>query len=851
MSVIELALLLCPREFREGYRRDMRSGHGARDAFDVARTGIALRFESLARDAAFALRTLRKSPLFVAIAVGTLALAISINAVVFAALNGIALKSLPFVQPQRLVMLCYRPVSQGCGQLDNGVIGTYKKSAKTLNGIAAFQYYSMTLLGHGAPQALLAYASSPNTFQVLGVKPELGTFFDPTHWYGRVVLSDELWRSSFGANPRVVGSIANFGGSRFMVAGVAPPGTYMPTPGTAPQPARTFWVAFPPNSFDKLGGYNDWAFARLAPGVGASSAAADVDRVTAQIVARYPVQEKGLSIAAVSFTSFYYADERTFLLLMLAAAFAVLLIACANVANLVLVRCVSRSPEFALRNALGATRSRILKQVTVEIGLLSIAGGAFGLLLAWLELRAFGAVGSAILLPDIANAPIDGRVVAFVFGTILAASLLAGVIPAILSTRRDLAETLKPAGRSGDGSGTKRLRIALGAAQVALAFAVIVGSGLLYRSFSTLANAPLGIQTHGLYYTRVSMQGFRFHRPGSRQTFLRSAIARIGALPGVESVAAARPNPYLYDGPEGDTFKLPGQTYTNGTAPHALLTQITPGYFDTLGVRMIAGRQFARSDAAGSQPVAIIDEHLARRYFGGRNPVGAQILAPVVNRANPADETYSPVTIVGVVSDVRPFGEQDEPRLYVPQAQSPSELAQIFIRMRTADPQLRSHVAAAVAAANPTVALDQFGSLQDRIGEIVAPEKSTAGVAAIVACIALLLALAGIYAIVVYSAHQQRHEFGIRMALGAVRRDIVRVVLGTALAIAAFGIVGGVVLAALGSRLISGQISNVSPFDPLTFSASVVLVAASVLIASLLPAFEASRLDPAVTLRYE
>lgn len=851
MTLVDLALLLCPREFREGYRRDMRSGLGARDAFDVLRTGLSLHAEALARDTAFALRTLRKSPLFVTIAVGTLALAISINAVVFAALNGIALKSLPFAQPQRLVMLCYRPVSQGCGQIDNGVIGAYKKDARSFAGIAAFQYYSMTLLGHGMPQALLAYASSPNTFDVLGVKPELGQFFDSQHWFGRVVLSDELWRSSFGANPRVVGSIANFGGSRFMVAGVAPPNTYMPVPGTAPQPAKTFWIAFPPSSFDRIGGYNDWAFARLAPGVGVPSAAADVDRVTAQIVARYPVQEKGLSIAAVPFTSFYYADERTFLLLMLAAAFAVLLIACANVANLVLVRCVSRSPEFALRNALGATRTRILKQVTVEIGLLSIAGGAFGLLLAWLELRALGAAGSTVLLPDIANAPIDARVVAFVFGTILAASLLAGVIPAILSTRRDLAESLKPAGRSGDGSGTKRLRIALGAAQVALAFAVIVASGLLYRSFSTLANAPLGIQTHGVYFTRVSMQGFRFHRQGSRQAFLRHAIARIGALPGVESVGAARPNPYLYDGPEGDTFELPGQTYAAGTLPHAILTQITPAYFDTLGVRMISGRSFLQTDAAGSRPVAIIDAHLARRYFGARNPIGAQVLAPVVNRANPALETYAPVTVVGVVSDIRPFGEQDEPRLYVPQAQSPSEFAQIFIRMRTPDPQLRSHVAAAVAAANPTVALDQFGSLQDRIDEIVAPEKSTADVAAIVACIALLLALAGIYAIVVYSAHQQRHEFGIRMALGAERRDIVRVVLRTALAIAASGIVGGIVLAALGSRLISTQIANVSPFDLLTFFASIVVVAASVLFASLLPALEASHTDPAVTLRYE
>jgi putative ABC transport system permease protein len=266
---------------------------------------------------------------------------------------------------------------------------------------------------------------------------------------------------------------------------------------------------------------------------------------------------------------------------------------------------------------------------------------------------------------------------------------------------------------------------------------------------------------------------------------------------------------------------------------------------------MISGRDFTSTDTAGSQPVAVIDAHLARKYFGDRNPIGAQILAPVVNRANPALETYSPVTVVGVVSDVRPFGEQDGPRLYVPQAQSPSEFAQLFIRMRTPDPRLRSHVAAAVAAANPTVALDEFGSLQDRIAQIVAPEKATAAVAAIVAFIALLLALAGIYAIVVYSAHQQRHEFGIRLALGAERRDIVRVVLRTALAIAAFGIVGGIVLAALGSRLISTQIVNVSPFDLLTFAASIVVVAASVLFASLLPAFEASRLDPAVTLRYE
>jgi putative ABC transport system permease protein len=849
MALIDLALLLCPREFRTGYRREFR-GAQTRDAFDVARTGLALRWESIARDVSLAARSLRRAPLFTFVSLLTLALAISVNAVVFGAIEATLLKPLPFVQPQRLTFLC--PGASRCGQLDNGIIGAYMRESKTLESVAAFQYFSVTLLGHGLPEAMNVYVTSPDIFDVLGVRPQLGRFFDAKHWFGRVVISDALWRSAYGANPRAVGRIINLSGMHMRIAGVAPPRTYMPIPGGTPELSTSLWVSMPPYLFKQLQSGNDWTVARLRSGVSAAAAAADARRIADEIVRRYPVAEKGLKIDAVPLYSVYFARTRTFLLLMLAAVFAVLLIACANVANLLLARCTGRHAEFAVRNALGGARSRIVQQVIAEIGLLCCAGGALGLLMAWLEMRILIALGTQAVVPGIENASIDARVVAFTIAAVVVATVAAGALPALLSTGRNLGDALKPASRSGEARSAKAFRFALGAIQVALAFAVIAASGLLYRSFLSAATADTGMNTAGVYWATVSMNGPRFGHTGARAAFLDRVVRRIDALPGVQSAAAVRPNPYLPDGAEDDRFEMPGRVYAKGTEPFGVITQITPEYFPLLKVPMIAGRDFTANDNAQSPSVAIVDEHFSQEYFRGRDAVGARILTPVPDFADPSATQYRSTTIVGIVRNIPVLGTLDGPRIYVPQAQLASHSAALFVKLRAPDPHLRAELASTVASLDPREAIQDFDSLQRSIdARSVAAERLSAALVGIVAIIALVLALAGIYAVVGYSVERQRHEWGVRMAIGATRRTVVGGVLRSALRIAAAGVVFGFIVAAFSGRMLQNLLFNISAFDPATFIGVAALLFASVALACAVPAIRAGSQPPSEALRYE
>jgi putative ABC transport system permease protein len=848
MSIVDLALLFCPREFRDGYRRDVRHASSA-DALNLAWTGIALRCETVARDIGFAARSLVKAPLFTIVALVTLALAISVNAVAFGAINAILLKPLPFVDPSQLVFLC-SPYS--CDQTDGSFMQVFQRESKTLQDVAGFQYFPTTLTVHGVPQALQAYASSENVFSVLKVRPEIGRFFVPGHSFGEVVISDYLWRTAFNKTPHITQRLITLDGRRWRVAGVAPPQTVMPVPGGPPLPAKTLWFAIPHVMLAQPPGtINNWTFARALPGVSMGAVQSDVQRVTSQIVRKYPIQEKGLRLRAAPFGSIYFTDARRFLLLTLVAVFAVLLIACANVSNLLLVRGMARSGDTAVRNALGAGRRRIVQQAAIEIVLLAASGGCVGLLLALAEVRGLVAIGTQSVFPGVENIAIDARVIAFTFAVVALAAVLAGVVPALMSTRHNVAAALKPSGRGGDKSGAKSFREALAVVQVALAFAVIIASGLAYRSFLQQATANTGIDTQNVYWATASLYGRRYdsiHR-GARARFMNAVLSRLSALPGVESAALVRPNPYLAPklGLEADHFRMPGRSYVTGTEPFAMVTQITPRYFDLLRVPVIAGRAFTDDDNAASARVAIVDQHFAQKYFAARNPIGAQILIPPIN---PLDSTvgYTSATIVGIVRNIPVFGTPDGPRLYVAQSQFSSRAVEILIRMRTRDPQLRAHVAQTVASIDPLEPIYEFGSLQGYIDEhYIGPRRMSAVLIGFIAVIALSLALAGIYALLAYSVEQRRHEIGVRMAIGAKPPAILTDVFAGALRIGLAGIALGIVFAAVALRFFFGE----DTADPVTFAAVVVVLLISVILASSLPAVRAMRMDPAVTLRYE
>jgi putative ABC transport system permease protein len=849
MRLADLALLMCPREFREGYRREFRYAPPS-EALNLAWTGVALRSESLARDAAFALRSLLKSPLFTIVVVLTLALALSVNAAVFSIINTLLLKPLPFVQPDRLAFVCGNVERGWCAQMDNGEIGAVRKRATAFDGIAAFSNYSFTLTGFGVPQSLLTAEVSANFFDVLRVRPQLGRFFtaaDARPGVRNIVISYDLWRNVFNGAARVVGRTIALDGESWRVIGVAPRSMVVPTPfGGKPEPMQyQLWGTLPQSSFGHLRSMHDWAFARLRARASEAQANAQVSRIAKELAQQYPVLEKGTAFRAQGFTSFYYSGVRPLLYTALAAVIAVLLIACANIANLLLVRAITRRAELAVRNALGAARRSILQQLVVEIGLLAASGGVVGLGLAWLELKGAAALNSASLIPDLDKAGIDFRVALFTFGVALIAALLAGVVPAVFTSRRAIALAMRSAGRNAP-SARMSVRNSLGAVQIALAFAVVIASLLLYRSFVTITHADIGMDPHNVYVALVNMYAPRWNDPGARERFVRRAISRIRRIPAVDGVYATRPSFWGGMGPEMSEFHMPGRSYGAGTGPEVTVAQSTPGFLKALRVPLLRGRSIESRDTAVSQRVAVVENHFVQKFFPGKNVVGTTILLP-----EGAHGAFVPVQIVGVVGTITKFGTLEQPVIYIPNAQFPSRMPEFFIHLRKPDAQLRAHVAQAIAAVDPLQAVTNFYSEEATIDFWRSPQQTSAAFVGVLALIALLLALAGIYGITAYSVQQREHEIGVRMAIGATARAVVRNVLAGGLRIGAIGIAIGVVLSALAARGISGMLFQTSAFDPVMFGSAIAILLICVTVACTVPALRAATIDPAKALRYE
>jgi predicted permease len=853
-ALLELALLFCPRAFRREYRAQIyadtaASGRLGAAALDVARYGITARAEGFARDVVLALRSLAKAPTFTAVALLTLALAISVNAAVFAVIHTVLFKPLPFTEPDQLVLLC-RGAPRNCGQMRNGVIGAFARESTTLAGVGALQFDGATLTGHGLPQVLTALDVSTGAFGVLGVRPQLGRLFVPADGAPgnhNVVISDQLWRHVLGGDPHVTDKNLVLDGTAWRIVGVAPPDTVMPVPTDEPGTVDVdLWRTLPNASFRAFE-LNDWAFARIRPGATRAAVDDDVARVTASVVRAHPVEQHDLHVAAVPVSAWYRRDERLFLELTLATVFAVLLIACANVANLLLVRSLARRGDLALRSALGATRARIVHELLAEIGVIACAGGALGLAIAFVDLRGLAALDLPSL-PGIAGAHLDGAAVAFTFGVVVVATVLAGVLPAAFGTRIDLTGAMKGTGRGGDGTRVKALRSGLAIVEIALAFAVVTASGLFVRSSAALASAPLGVDPRGVYLAGLSLSGPRYESADARAAAADAIVARVRSLPGVDAVAVARPAQFSFNGTSGGGFHLPGRTYTAANEPDISYTQVGPDFFRALRIPLLRGRAFNAGDQARTARVAIVDERLAREYFPGADPVGARILVYEPDAAVPGPVS---ATIVGLVRSATPRRIPERPRLYVPNAQAPATVPELVVRLNAPDPELRAHVAEALAAVDPNLALVSFASVEERAGAATARSQTNAALLGILALVALLLALGGIYGVVSYSVERRRHEFGIRMAVGARGSDILRSVLGGAARIALIGTAGGLVLSAIGTRSLEDVLYAVSSFDPLTLCAVGALVFACVVAAAAVPAMRAMHVDPAVALRSE
>jgi putative ABC transport system permease protein len=872
IALFRAVLALCPPAFRREYGgamcddfalalADERTVHGFFGAltyalgamWDLFTTALREYSAMFFRDFTYALRALRKTPSFTAVVVATLALAIGANAAVFSILHAVVLEPLPYADPDRLVTI--EPSLRGAPfsfSLPN-YAEVVRRNGTSFLSAAAFRYDNETLTGYGPARALTGIATTSGLFETLGVRPELGRFAveaDTARGAAKtVVISDSLWRRAFGADPRSVGSIVKLDGDAYRIIGVAPPDFHQPRNGNGFAAADYWTFLAEDGAGSEYGsrGYNAFSVvARLRPGASLATAGSSVAASGRDLARRYPDDDAGLAIGVASLTDSLVGSARSLLLALFVAVGAVLLVACANVANLLLSRAASREREFSVRIAIGASRGRIVAQLLVETFVLAVAGGALGIAIAYAVVRAFVSFHPANV-PRADFVTIDGASLAYTFGVVAFCTLAAGLAPAFASSQRDVASALKSAGRGGDGSRGIRARNVLVACEIAMTLALVVSAGLVVRSFVALTSQPLGFEPANVATLGIiDLSDQRFTHDADRVPYMDRLIRVVRADPNVRSAAWGFSLPFTTQR-WGTAFSIVGRPVPRGGNPDAALSPIGSGYFATIRATLREGRPFSDDDRIGTLPVAIVNDTFAKRFFPGRSPLGAQI----VPGASLDFEKQPPArTIVGVVADIRgSFTKPTEPTIYLPARQFPFSYMYIVVAMRPgAD---ASTVAAALGRFDPLLPPPDVATYESLLARNVATQKLSVAALSSLAFVALALSIAGIFAVVSYGVTQRTHEFGIRMALGADARQIVRTVLAGAMRLAFFGIVLGLFVAGAGTRLLADELYDTQPLDPLTFGSVTALVVLAALVAALIPARRATQVDPIVALRYE
>ena len=871
-AVFRAALALCPAGFRREYGLAMRADferayteekaiHGLLGAatYALGATGdlflTALREYAamLVRDLVYALRTLRKAPSFTVVVVATLGIAIGANAAVFSIVRATVLAPIPYVQPERLVAIeSRRNGAQFAFSLPD-FADVIRQSSDTLNVASAFYTTSSTMTGRGVPRRLNRTESTAGLFETLGTRMELGragTSRDAARGAARtVVISNALWRSTFASDVRAIGSVVQLNGEPFRIIGVAPPGFVQPKmrQGFA---HTDLWTLLPVDGSGTQFANRDYhgfeAVGRLAPGVSIAQFRTSLERIAADLRRRNAAQGAVVRLDAVPLTDSLVGSIRPLSFALFVAVGAVVLVACANVANLFLSRAASRGREFSVRLAVGASRGRIVVQVLVEALVLSFAGGAAGVGIAYRIVAAFVALRPAHI-PRANLVAVDGASVVYTLGLIAFCTIAAGLAPALVSTRRDVAFELKSAGRGGDAHRGARARSALVASEIAMTLALVVAAGLVVRSFIALTSQPLGFEPRGVTVVGpVDLPDARYGVDARREAFMSRLARRVATLPGVQQASWALSAPFASDR-MNVAFNVPGRSVPKGREPDAGLGVVGARFFRAISATVLAGRAFDDGDRFTSQPVAIVDATFAKKYFPGQPAVGRWIV-PSFNLA----PTSPPVRrIVGVVADMRSsYNLPHEPTIYLPSAQAPMSGSSLIVSSATnADPG--PSVAAAVSDLDPLLPIPERVALSSMLARDVAVQRLSVVALSTLAIIALALSIAGVFAVVTYGVTQRTHEFGVRMALGADARQIVRTVLGAAMRLALGGIALGLVVAAATTRFLTDQLYDTQPLDPEIFAGVTALLLVAALVAAFMPARRATLVDPVVALRYE
>ncbi len=810
---------------------------------------------TLIQDLRYGLRMLRKSPGFTAVAILTLALGIGANTAIFSVVDAVLLRPLPYPDPGQLALLPESNPKRGI--TDAGMsypsLLELRDNSRAFSAIAGLASHSLTLTGRGEPSEARTIVVTQSFFSVFTTKPLLGrTLLSGDGERGAapvVILSEGMWRSQFDADPKIIGSPVTLDMRPYTVVGVMPAEFRTPFFDQADQlwiplvqdPLFSGWMTRPPQTH--------WmaVFARLHPGVSFAQAKVEMDTLSSRLAAEFP-EEKGWQIQQVQpLQQAITGDVRSPLLIISCAVGLVLLIACANIANLLLTRATSRSKEIALRVALGAPKRRIARQLLTESAILGIFGSVAGMLLAYLGVS----VLISLLppgLPRIHAIRVDGSVLGFALVLSLAASFVFGLAPVLFAAQSDPQTNLREGARAGEATSSQHARSILAAGEVALAMVLLVGAGLLLRSFARLTSVSPGFEPNGVVKAMVSLPQFQYSTPQQWTAFATELMTRLQAAPGMHDSACAAPLP-IQDGQINLPFEIAGNPpLPPGAASTADYVTASPRYFPVMGIPLLRGRLFNSSDSPSSPRVVLISNALARRYFANQDPIGRHLVfggfPPTGNASR---------EIVGVVGDVHDvsLGKKPEPMMYVAFTQAPLYGCEVIVRSTLSASAVAAAIRAETHNIDKNLPVTDVATLPGALSASVAEPRFRTLILGLFSAIALVLAAVGIFGVISYSVSRRTREIGIRIALGATRASVRSLVIRESAKLVFFGLAAGIPAALVLTRFLSTLLFDVRPADPLTFIGVAVLLALVALAASYIPARRAMRVDPMVALRYE
>jgi putative ABC transport system permease protein len=805
--------------------------------------------ETLWQDLRFGVRTLLRNPLTTGLALLILTLGIGANTAIFSVISGVLLEPLPYPSPDRLILALDTSPQRGFPRYSSSPPNyrDWREQNHSFSTLDAYDFERCNLTGAAQPVAVPGGVVTANFFRTLGVEPLLGRFFraedDRPGAEPVTVVSYGLWHSAFGADPGIVGRRLQINGRHRTVIGVAPRGLAFPRQAALWLPLALDYAK------EGRGGHYLVVLGRLKPGVTLPLAQADISAIAARLERQYPETNATWGVVLEPLRDRLVAEVKPALLLLEKAVWVVLLIACANVANLLLARMGSRGRELAVRAALGAGRRRLVRQVVAESVVLFGTGGALGLLLAGFGTRLLLAV-SPDAVPRAEAVGLDGRVLVYALAVSLVCGVLVGLVPALSGAGGSLQAPLKEGGRAvAGGRGGRRLRQGLVMGEVALALALLIAAGLLLRSFARLQSVRPGFEPHGVMTAMLSLPDAKYPDEPRVAQFFEQVLLRVSALPGVEHAATVYPLPLAAGQSFGLSFAVAGRPQpAPADVPRADIVAISPDYFRVMEIPLLVGRAFTSQDRIGSQQVLIVNRTMARRLWPGESPLGKRITFDT-----PTDPKAKWLAVVGVVADVRATAlrQEAQSQAYWPELQRPMDEVALVVRSSQPPALLVPQVRQVVQSLDRDLPLDRVQTLTAVVAASLNQNRVKTLLIGLLGALALLLAAVGIYGVVSTMVAQRTHEIGIRVALGAGRSEVLSMVIVQGMGLVAGGLAVGLAVAWPASRLLADQLYEVQVTDPLTYAGVPLLLAGVALVANWLPARRATRVDPLEALRAE